>query len=94
MCDTIYSIDVFLFCCFILVCRRNIFSASILLSLAFEIIIFFLLKVSDDVDLEHISRLTDGFSGSDLRELCRNAALYRVRDYCKEESKMESQPER
>lgn len=50
--------------------------------------------MSDDVDLDHISRLTDGFSGSDLRELCRIAALYRVRDYCKEESKMESQPER
>lgn len=49
--------------------------------------------VSDDVDMEHISKLTDGFSGSDLRELCRIAALYRVRDYCKEESKMESQPE-
>lgn len=47
--------------------------------------------MSDDVDMEHIAKLTDGFSGSDLRELCRNAALYRVRDYCKEESKMEAQ---
>lgn len=55
---------------------------------------FYLKKVSDDVDHEHIARLTDGFSGSDLRELCRNAALYRVRDYCKEESRLESQPDR
>lgn len=44
--------------------------------------------------MDHIARLTDTFSGSDLRELCRNAALYRVRDYCKEESKLETQPDR
>lgn len=34
---------------------------------------------ADDVDLNHISKLTKGFSGSDLRELCRNASVYRVR---------------
>lgn len=37
--------------------------------------------ISDDVDIEKIGKLTDGFSGSDLRELCRNASVYRVRDY-------------
>uniref|UniRef100_A0A6M2DYD1 Putative aaa+-type atpase n=1 Tax=Xenopsylla cheopis TaxID=163159 RepID=A0A6M2DYD1_XENCH len=36
---------------------------------------------AEDVDLEALSKLTDGFSGSDLRELCRNASVYRVRDY-------------
>lgn len=36
--------------------------------------------VSKDVDITKIARLTEGFSGSDLKELCRNAALYRVRD--------------
>ncbi|XP_065293519.1 outer mitochondrial transmembrane helix translocase-like isoform X2 [Dermacentor albipictus] len=36
--------------------------------------------VSKDVNIMKIARLTEGFSGSDLRELCRNAALYRVRD--------------
>lgn len=39
--------------------------------------------VSDDVKIENIARNTDGFSGSDLRELCRNASVYRVRDYMK-----------
>ncbi|GIZ04119.1 ATPase family AAA domain-containing protein 1-B [Caerostris extrusa] len=43
--------------------------------------------VAEDVSMEEIAKLTDGFSGSDLRELCRNAALYRVRDYCNAEIK-------
>lgn len=42
--------------------------------------------VSDDIEISHIAKMTEGFSGSDLRELCRNAALYRVRDYLKEEN--------
>lgn len=37
--------------------------------------------VSDDVQVDRIAKLTDGFSGSDMRELCRNASVYRVRDY-------------
>ncbi|CAH1977676.1 unnamed protein product [Acanthoscelides obtectus] len=37
--------------------------------------------ISDDVDIEALARSTEGFSGSDLRELCRNASVYRVRDY-------------
>lgn len=39
--------------------------------------------VSEDVDVSKIARSTEGFSGSDLRELCRNASVYRVRDYMK-----------
>ncbi|KAK5641944.1 hypothetical protein RI129_010491 [Pyrocoelia pectoralis] len=37
--------------------------------------------VSAEVNLTNLSKSTDGFSGSDLRELCRNASVYRVRDY-------------
>ncbi|CAH0564705.1 unnamed protein product [Brassicogethes aeneus] len=39
--------------------------------------------VSPDIDVDVIAQSTDGFSGSDLRELCRNASIYRVRDYLK-----------
>lgn len=39
--------------------------------------------VDDDVDLNRLSKLTTGFSGSDLRELCRNASVYRIRKYMK-----------
>lgn len=41
--------------------------------------------VSEDVDIERVAKCTDGFSGSDLRELCRNASVYRVRDYMRNE---------
>ncbi|XP_014283058.1 outer mitochondrial transmembrane helix translocase [Halyomorpha halys] len=37
--------------------------------------------LADNVDLSAIAAHTEGFSGSDLKELCRNASLYRVRDY-------------
>ncbi|CAG9763360.1 unnamed protein product [Ceutorhynchus assimilis] len=40
---------------------------------------------SDDLDIEAVAKSTDGFSGSDLRELCRNAAVYRVRDFVRQE---------
>ncbi|KAJ6633654.1 Outer mitochondrial transmembrane helix translocase [Pseudolycoriella hygida] len=36
---------------------------------------------SDDVDLNRIAKLTHGFSGSDIRELCRNASVFRIRNY-------------
>lgn len=39
--------------------------------------------ISEDVDISKIARSTEGFSGSDLRELCRNASVYRVRDFMK-----------
>jgi len=42
--------------------------------------------ISEDVDLNRIAKLTENFSGSDLREVCRNASVYRVRDYMKVES--------
>lgn len=38
----------------------------------------------NDFDLEYIVANTRGFSGSDLRELCREAAILPVREYIKE----------
>jgi len=43
-------------------------------------------QVSSDLDLGEIAGMTEGFSGSDLRELCRNAATYRIRDYIRQEA--------
>lgn len=42
--------------------------------------------ISDDVDLNRIAKLTNGFSGSDIRELCRNASVYRIRNFMKKEN--------
>lgn len=36
--------------------------------------------LGDGIDYEFISNMTEGFSGSDLRELCRGAAMCRVRE--------------
>lgn len=42
------------------------------------------------VDLLQVAKETDGFSGSDLKEMCRDAALLCVREYvnsaCEEEA--------
>lgn len=38
-------------------------------------------NTADDVDLNRLAKLTVNFSGSDLRELCRNASVYRLREY-------------
>lgn len=38
-------------------------------------------QVDLSVDLFDIAKETDGFSGSDLREMCRDAALLCVRDF-------------
>lgn len=41
-------------------------------------------KMAPDVDLYRLSKLTQTFSGSDLRELCRNASVYRIRTFMRE----------
>jgi len=43
-------------------------------------------NLADDVELDRLARLTEGFSGSDLRELCRTAAVYGMRDSLKNSS--------
>lgn len=42
--------------------------------------------ICEDVDVMKLAKFTEGFSGSDLRELCRNASVYRVRDYMRNEA--------
>jgi len=44
----------------------------------------------NDLDLYELAEKTDKFSGSDLRELCRNAAIYRVREFVKSENANQS----
>lgn len=37
--------------------------------------------IADNVEIATLAKQTEGFSGSDLQELCRNASIYRIRDY-------------
>ncbi|KAJ8712570.1 hypothetical protein PYW07_005412 [Mythimna separata] len=41
--------------------------------------------VAADIDFKKLAGSTEGFSGSDLHELCRQAAVYRVRDLARDE---------
>lgn len=47
-------------------------------------------SVSDDVDFNRLSKLTNGFSGSDLRELCRHASVYRIRELMRRTNNLDS----
>lgn len=46
--------------------------------------------VADDVDYNRLAGLTDGYSGSDLRELCRTASVYRVREMAHDHDELRS----
>ncbi|KAF8412081.1 hypothetical protein HHK36_000035 [Tetracentron sinense] len=42
-------------------------------------------RVEDDVEFDHIASLCEGYTGSDLLELCKQAAYFPVRDLLHEE---------
>ncbi|AET41620.1 protein-degrading AAA family ATPase MSP1 Ecym_8344 [Eremothecium cymbalariae DBVPG len=46
----------------------------------------------EDFDLEYIIQATRGLSGSDLKELCRDAALNAAREYIRQKRQMSSLP--
>lgn len=41
-------------------------------------------KVSSNVNYGQLAKVTNTFSGSDLRELCRNASVYRIRSFLRD----------
>jgi SpoVK/Ycf46/Vps4 family AAA+-type ATPase len=43
-------------------------------------------NISSCIDTWRLAKLTEGFSGSDLRELCRHAAVCRVYELAPEDS--------
>lgn len=43
--------------------------------------------IDNDIDTTELAQNTSGFSGSDLREMCRNASVYRIRDYIRSSSR-------
>lgn len=49
-------------------------------------------RLADDVDLNRLSKLTNTFSGSDLRELCRNASVSRLREFVRKNDTATSAP--
>ncbi|EDW57491.1 ATPase family AAA domain-containing protein 1-like [Drosophila novamexicana] len=47
-------------------------------------------EIDHNVDYNHLAKLTIGFSGSDLREMCRNASVYRMRQFMRSSDKLQS----
>lgn len=49
-------------------------------------------RVEEDIDFDHISGLCDGYTGSDLLELCKKAAYFPIRDLLNDEKNGKSSP--
>lgn len=45
--------------------------------------------IADNIDITKLAKCSEGFSGSDLREVCRSACIYRIRDYLRGEVRNE-----
>ena len=43
--------------------------------------------VEDNIDYDHIASLCEGYTGSDLLELCKKAAYFPIRDLLNEEKR-------
>ncbi|KZV45019.1 ATPase family AAA domain-containing protein 1-A-like [Dorcoceras hygrometricum] len=50
-------------------------------------------KVADDIDYDQIAGLCDGYTGSDLLELCKKAAYFPIRDLLNDEKSGKPSPE-
>ncbi|PSS11930.1 ATPase family AAA domain-containing protein [Actinidia chinensis var. chinensis] len=50
-------------------------------------------KVEKDIDFDHIAALCEGYTGSDLLELCKKAAYFPIRDLLNDEKNGMSTPE-
>ncbi|KAK3034753.1 hypothetical protein RJ639_032706, partial [Escallonia herrerae] len=50
-------------------------------------------RVDEDIDFDHIASLCEGYTGSDLLELCKQAAYFPIRDLLKDENKGKSSAE-
>lgn len=44
-------------------------------------------RVDDDIDFDYLSSLCEGYTGSDILELCKKAAYYPIRDLLDDEKK-------
>lgn len=44
-------------------------------------------KVEQNIDFDYLARLCEGYTGSDLLELCKKAAYFPIRDLLDEEKK-------
>ncbi|PWA47728.1 P-loop containing nucleoside triphosphate hydrolases superfamily protein [Artemisia annua] len=49
-------------------------------------------RADDDIDLDSIATLCEGYTGSDLLELCKKAAYFPIRDLLNKEKKGKSSP--
>ncbi|PKI53890.1 hypothetical protein CRG98_025684 [Punica granatum] len=44
-------------------------------------------RVEDDIDFDYLASLCEGYTGSDILELCKKAAYFPIRDLLEDEKK-------